>query len=559
MNKSPFSLLDQLKKEGSIGLLEFEYAKFLKRLDDEISDQLLFLSVLAVHHQAEGNICLNLSEVYESDLGRSLGLHESELKDLEIEINKSVLIGKPGEYKPLIYSNNRLYLHKYWSYENELLQWLKNRKADTISFQKIEFVNSLDLKEGDALQNTAIALSVLLDFLIISGGPGTGKTYTANRTIKALKDFNPGYKIAMAAPTGKAAERLNESMEDTELRAVTIHRLLGARLDGDFSYNRDKKLSHDVILIDEASMLDIRLWVGLIRAIKPSSKLILLGDKDQLSSVEAGSVLGDICTKASNSFDGSVGSALSDLDFMSDEEKSPNQLNNHIVLFEKSYRTKENSGISEFAKAINEQDSDQISTIEKKYPSISIKEPERIFISEIVEQYTEEILIGEHKTQFLCSNKNGKLGTVNLNFQIEQSIKSKLKISAQNEWYAGRRIVITKNDYQNDLRNGEVGVCEISDGEIHINFPGEKSFVPSQLKDYDLAYAITVHKSQGSEFEHVKLFLSERENSALSKELLYTGVTRARLSTLVIGYSSIFSFALNRAIRRSSGIPENIL
>lgn len=563
-----FKYLEELKQEGEIGLFEIEFARFISTIEPSASKNLISSVILVVNDQLSGNICTDLSALKNSVLASKLKLGKLNTSNLVDELREFDCIGKPGEYAPLILEDDRLYIQKYWSYENELTSWLNEKvqkSNNELTTADIQIVESLfdDITEDELnLQKVATSLALIKDFLIISGGPGTGKTFTVNKIISALKHQNNEISIALAAPTGKAAERLSESLDNEieEIDASTLHKLLGARKNGEFKFNKANKLFFDVVIVDEASMLDIRLWISLIRALKTSSKLILLGDKDQLASVEAGSILGDICSQTDNGFSGKTLDILKESEGKISNSDSKSKMNNHVVLLEKSYRAKSTSGITEFGKAINQQNIDKVFEVVDQFSQIDIQAPSSKLLTNLIEDYTTEVIIGESKSQFLCSNKNGKLGTIELNKWIESSIKEKLKIPSYKEWYSGRRIIITKNDFSSGLKNGEIGTCFKNDNnEFCIRFKSTVTILVQQLKHYDLAYAITVHKSQGSEFNSVFLFLPDRMNSVLTKELLYTSVTRARESTLVIGNRALINEIIQKKIKRISSISQKLI
>ncbi|MEP0004999.1 MAG: exodeoxyribonuclease V subunit alpha [Balneola sp.] len=562
--KAPY--LRSLRKENEIDQFEFEFIKFLIRNYPNIEGNVIKCALITVNDQLNGNICTNLESLSESILAQKLGIDKIDLTKLKHELVSSEIIGSPEEYKPFILEENNLYLHKFWSYENELVNWLKKKKnkpSSLLDSNVVDKVNKLfPDTDGDLnYQKLAVFLSLTKSFLIISGGPGTGKTYTAKKIIEALKIYNPQINIALAAPTGKAADRLNESISDLngDYKAVTLHRLIGARSDGEFRFNENEKLLHDVIIIDEASMLDIRMWVSMLRALKSSAKLILLGDKDQLSSVEAGSVLGDICFEADNYFTSETTEMLSEHGVEYHRSHSVNILNDHIVLLNKSYRSELSSGIPQLAKAINEKDLKSFDEVIRDFDQVQLVEPDTENVTSLLNSYSEEIVNQKFDSQFLCSNKKGVFGTENLNRLIENKIKSLLKIPVINEWYAGRRIMITKNDPILGLSNGEIGICiRLEDNSFVVNFEDDKEVKISELHNFSLAYAITIHKSQGSEFNRVYIFLPEEHNSILSKELLYTGVTRGRKNTLVIGKRELIKQTLSSEIKRNSSIREKL-
>ncbi|MBO6621026.1 MAG: exodeoxyribonuclease V subunit alpha [Balneola sp.] len=562
--KAPYLRL--LRKENEIDQFEYEFIKFLIRNYPSIKDEVIKCALITVKDQLNGNICTNLESLNESILAQKMGIDTIDLSKLKLELVSSEIIGSPEEYKPFILERNNLYLHKYWSYENELVHWLKKKKNEAstqLDSNIVDKVNSLFSDTGGEFnyQKLAVFLSLTKSFLIISGGPGTGKTYTAKKIIEALRIYDPLINIALAAPTGKAADRLNESISDLngDFKAVTLHRLLGARSDGEFRFNENEKLLQDVIIIDEASMLDIRMWVSMLRALKSSARLIFLGDKDQLSSVEAGSVLGDICFDADNYFTSETIETLSKHGLECQQSNSVNILNDNIVLLNKSYRSELSSGIPQLAKAINKKDLKSFEEVIRDFDQVQIIEPDTENVNSLLNAYSEEIVDQKFDTQFLCSNKKGVFGAENLNRLVESKIKSLLNIPVINEWYAGRRIMITKNDPILGLSNGEIGRCILlEDNSLVVKFSDDKEVKISELQNFSLAYAITIHKSQGSEFKNVSVFLSDKFNPVLSKELLYTGVTRAKENALVIGKGEIIKQMIFKEIKRSSAIPEKI-
>jgi exodeoxyribonuclease V alpha subunit len=554
----------ELKNDDHIGLFEVEYARFLLRNYPDTSKEALFCCLIAIKDQLTGNICTDLSEIDESSLFELFDLDGFSEDDLKSVLVKEDYVGFPGDYKPFILDEDQLYLHKYWSFENELVDWLlTKRQNDFLKFESLNYDFSTLFENSDRsdLQKVATCLALHKSFLVISGGPGTGKTYTVKKIIKALKIQNPDYKIAITAPTGKAAERLNESISDLDenIEATTLHRLLGANYEGEFKYNDKNKLFHDVVIIDEASMLDLRMWVGVKRALRLSTKLIVLGDKDQLSSVEAGSVLGDICSDSDNHFSENTSKIIEDFGLKSTVSNSANALNDNIVLLTKTYRSKESTGIPQFASAINRQNTALIDRALSESNQIEIIPPTNSILQELIKSYSKEKIEFSDVTQFICSNRKGIFGTENLNELVEHKIKEALEIPFNQIWYEGRRILITKNDVITGVSNGEIGTCFRSENDSFIiKFGDKKKIEVSRLKHYELAFAITIHKSQGSEFDRVCIFLPEHFNPVLSKELLYTSVTRAKENALVIGNRELIDRIVNKEIKRTSSIPKKL-
>ncbi|MEX2603461.1 MAG: AAA family ATPase, partial [Gracilimonas sp.] len=304
--------LEELRKLDVISMLEVEFVRFLMSIIPDEKEEVLLAAAACVHAQINGHVCLdieNLKEEYVfNDAKSGIKLTKSIKQQWLQNLEESELVSYGNELKPLVLENGRLYLHRYWKYEEELSDWLRKKSAsqNAISEESNKVINSLFPAKADLFetnwQQIAVCLSFLKDLLVISGGPGTGKTYTVLNIITAHMLAHPEQpmRIALAAPTGKAARRLADSIEEgkknlpEELRskheiptsALTVHKLLGSGYrSSHFRFNEENKLPFDIVIIDEASMLDITMWVRLIRAIGPNTKLVVLGDKDQLASV----------------------------------------------------------------------------------------------------------------------------------------------------------------------------------------------------------------------------------------------------------------------------------
>ena len=424
-------------------------------------------------------------------------------------------------------------------------------------------------------------------FCVISGGPGTGKTYTLVLILALLLELERDRKlrIAVAAPTGKGSRahsglnpdrqsQLGMRRDDqgpTAGAPTTIHRLLGHLPDSArFRHDTDNPLPFDVIAVDEASMVDLALMAKLFRAIPASARVILLGDKDQLASVEAGAVLGDICAAAgagsregTGMGRGTDGGPLTPSLSPSDGERVPvragegsarDSLADCVVQLRKNYRFGEQSGIYRLSNAINEGRAEDALRILKDSGTnaaadlISTPLPRR---GELKEALRARVTAGFNeflkasdpvaalaalaRFRILCALREGPFGVAGLNQVTEEILEEAGLIRPQDPWYARRPIMITRNDYNLKLFNGDIGLLlpDADSGEPRAFFPGPdntlRKFLPLRLPAHETAFAMTVHKSQGSEFERVLLILPERESPVLSRELLYTGITRARI------------------------------
>lgn len=494
---------------------------------------------------------------------------ESELAAL---LNSPV-VGNKGEYAPLIIENGHIWFNRYWQYEQHLAQNIAERLKLNSTADQQALQQTLDawFPAGDNdLQKLAVARAATLPFLIISGGPGTGKTTTVTRLLCLLIEhfkIEP-QRIKLAAPTGKAAMRMQEAIRQTKInlqlspelaelipeQGSTLHRLLGY-LPGKvgFRHHAHYPLPADVVIVDEASMIDISLMSHLFAAIRPDARLILLGDRDQLASVETGSIFRDLC-----SFD---------------QQEHP--LDQHIVVLEKSWRFDASGGIGQLAKAIRDQQEQQIIAILHTTPNgVTWDENTQISI-EYLRQVWRNYLPGVRGWQqnpsqlpalfaafnqfrLLTPLRKGSLGTEQLNQKISQLLWRNLSTRFQNSWFAGRPIMITENDYRQNLFNGDIGLTlPEMNGQLRVWFPepngGFRAFAPVRLPAHETAWAMTIHKSQGSEFEHVLLLMPEdAEAQILGRELLYTGITRARSQIDLMGKEAVILAAVRRSLPATS-------
>ncbi len=482
---------------------------------------------------------------------------------------------------------NRLYLQRYYRYELRLAEQIRklSQGQDPIPNLSGENQAALDACFGKEQerdwQRQAAVLALQRPLAFISGGPGTGKTSTVVRILGLLfSTLGPELQIALAAPTGKAAMRLRESIaaslaalpfsesikEKIPASASTLHRLLGVRrYSSSFRHNHANPLPWDVVVVDEASMVDLAMMSKLVDALKPGARLILLGDKDQLASVESGAVLAD-CIQA---------------------------LPENTVTLRKSYRF--NREISAFARAVNDNDSDSAWAMLNREPQETravrrLHKPMADFIASRYSRYMQQALAlpDDHRREdeirqlfhcfnefrVLCATRRGPSGVGIINHQVEQSLAASLAAagypSLSAGWYPGRPVMILHNDYGLNLFNGDIGIClpDRSDGlsagdprhGFKVWFEGEdgslRGYQPYRLPPCETVFAMTIHKSQGSEFAEVLVVLPQADSPLLTRELIYTAITRAQSRVLIAGDQVIFKAAITRAISRSSGLHE---
>ncbi|MBI5584653.1 MAG: exodeoxyribonuclease V subunit alpha [Deltaproteobacteria bacterium] len=602
--------LDNLRNQGFFSDLDVHFARFLSRLAGMDRPELSLAYALTSWAREQGHICLDLEfpagPPFPECLPESEGLfYPSKWIDL---LQDTPVVGRPGDFCPLILSGRRLYLHRYWKYEQDLITFIQRRDSKGIdSFDPAglqEKLNRLFPPSGAAgpdWQKTAALIAALKPFCVISGGPGTGKTTTVAKILALLLELNPDapFRISLAAPTGKAAARLQESLtrvkKDLQVaenvkalfpeEAQTLHRLLGVLPEGGgFRQGADNPLEAEAVIVDEASMVDLALLAGLTAALPDRTRLILLGDQDQLASVEAGAVLGDICaTGRPHGFSRPLVQTLQEV-FGKEmtwpvEERPGRGLPDCIVPLRRNYRFGADSGIGAVSRLINAgaadsaldrirgRDGEDIGWRELPPPErLSRALRERVqegFSSYLKGSDPEEVFKQLTGFRILCALREGPYGVQALNVLVEQHLKREGLIRPEGRWYRGRPILITQNDYTLRLFNGDVGVI-LPDpgaaGELRAWFPGEKGpwrkFLPRRLPAHETVYALTVHKSQGSEFDRVLLVLPDRDTPVLTRELVYTGITRARERVEIWGREAVFRQAVARRIRRSSGLRE---
>jgi exodeoxyribonuclease V alpha subunit len=603
-------MIERLYQQGILSDLDIQLGRFMAKLSGGENPELSLAAAMASHYQKEGNICVNLSSVAGKPLleDRTGGVVFPELKKWQNILEKSPVVGRPGDFRPLILDGSRLYLYRYWDYEIKLANILKARPGEDW-----EKVDEGALKDGLARlfpedgqeetdwQKVAAFTSVMKRFCVISGGPGTGKTFTVAKILALLLE-QPGaekIRIALAAPTGKAAARLQEAIKNSKEKlncreeikklipeeASTIHRLLGSVPDSPyFRHNRGNPLSAEVVVIDEASMVDLALLSKLAQAVPSTARLILLGDKDQLASVEAGAVLGDICdTGKIHGYSQKFCDALKKI--ARENAACPTEggdgpgIRDSIVQLRRSYRFGAVSGIGEVSRAVNEGDGIRARDLMKSgsYEDIQWKELPRpealpaVLKDRIIEGFSAYLKETDpakafdlfNRFRILCALREGPHGVHYMNLLVEQILKDEGLIKRDGRWYPGRPILITRNDYNLRLFNGDVGIT-LPDpklgNELRVFFPAPdgsmRTFPPLRLPDHETVYAMTVHKSQGSEFEQVLFLMPDRIVPVLTRELIYTAITRARGKVDVWGREGVFGEAVLRRIERLSGLRE---
>ena len=588
-------LLQRLEKDGLLSDLDRHFARFMVRLSGGDAPEVGLAAALVSRDRRRGHVCLDLSRISgnppeefpEAPLFPGLAPWREALKG-------SRVVGRPGTFAPLILDDaDRLYLYRYWDYQRRLAESLLargrkteegGRRTEILGALLDSYFPSSGEAEGPDRQRQAAEVALTRQLCVISGGPGTGKTTTVARILALFVATSEGRPpaVALAAPTGKAAARMQEAIQREKTRPIfdavrdrlpdaagTIHRLLGT-VPGSpyFRHHRDAPLPADVVVIDEASMVDMALMAKLVDALKPEARLILLGDRDQLASVEAGAVLGDICN---------TGKPTPETEATPEETRAG--IRGCIVQLEKSYRFTAAGGIGAASRAVNRGDAEAaLAVLEDGGPAaewggvLDPDAPQARFKAAVIEGFRaylearhdpETVFRRFDAFRILCGLRQGPFGAAVVNRRVEAILETAGLIRPSTLWYPGRPVMITRNDYGLGLFNGDVGVAlrdPEAGGEVRVFFPGPDGGVrrlnPMRLPDHETVYAMTVHKSQGSEFNHVALLLPDRDAPVLTRELIYTGLTRARESVAVWGDPAVFRRAVERRIRRSSGLRD---
>lgn len=564
---SNIGLLKRIEHQKGLSRELIEFGHFLLSKDQGLTNDAFLACLGCMNAFQDGRTAVDSS--YLQTLMRDLTLNNFSSIKIDQELIKASIIGLPGEYNLFIYENGLLYVHTFFEYEVHLTEWIKEKAAITLDLNDDQqhIVDQIYPERHDDesdLQKSAVLLSLIKQLVFLTGGPGTGKTYTVQKMIELHRAvFGDGYKIRLAAPTGKAAQRINDTiahLDDDNLKAQTIHRLLGATMGfGSFKYSQERLLPVDLLIVDEASMMDISLWMALINAMPPDAKLIIVGDNNQLASVEAGAVLNDICELSDNTFTEKIAKRIGVTEIA--QEKPT--LNDCIITLTKSKRFGDQTGIQALAEAIRTENAElAIELLEDdSLNDIRLMNYSSDQIQQLIDEYAiqpffegaEEVTLNDYS--ILCALKNGPLGSVRLNTQIERKLKNKLGVSVAKEWYQNRKVIITRNQHSINVQNGEIGI--FNSATEHVQFVGSKVPV-SRLQFFEPGYCITIHKSQGSEYKHVAILFPEAKNRVLSKELLYTGVTRAGLSVLIVGDRQLIKDTIQSPTLRNSGLQQKL-
>ncbi len=621
------ALYEQATALGALRALDVQFARMVAG-----EDPAMMLAAACLSAEAgRGHVCLRLSELQPDTLfegrfpalARGLWLAAGEPDEAMwlAVLEQHPAISDGSQPTPLVLQQQRLYLQRMWQDEGQVAAFFINDKSNPLLAMD-EPNNQLAVDEPrlravlDSLfgpaktgevnwQKVAAAVAVTRRISIISGGPGTGKTTTVARLLAALVQLQSDrrLRIQLAAPTGKAAARLTESLGQASQQldlteeeraqfpdeASTLHRLLGAQPNSQrMRYHQGNPLHLDVLVVDEASMVDLPMMARLIAALPEQARVVFLGDRDQLASVEAGAVLGDICRFAEQGYSPARAAQLERLtgcQVEGVELEHPASVRDSLCLLRKSYRFDANSGIGILAAAVNAGDSPSARRILSRdladVGSFPLNETDdfKALLEACVAGYRPyleavaanaqpaNILKAFSHFQVLCALREGPFGLSGLNERIEQSLQRsgliRRPVALGGRWYAGRPVMISRNDSALGLFNGDIGIAlrnELGELRVYFQLPdGQiKSVQPSRLPVHDTAYAMTVHKSQGSEFDHTLLVLPNHFLPVLTRELVYTAITRAKRQLSLYSSEKVLGLAIRTPTQRRSGLVERL-
>ncbi|NQZ53086.1 MAG: exodeoxyribonuclease V subunit alpha [Piscirickettsiaceae bacterium] len=571
-------LIASLRQVG-FGELACQFARFIARLDKTDDGLIAITAALLSDANSQGHVCLNLAHAIDNEAYVSLALPE-QLAEWVQRLKQSHVVGGAGDFTPLILTEQGLlYLYRYWVDEQNVANAIRQRcqSIPLINQQQIQqdFADWSSNIEGVDWQKVAVFMALTRQFSVISGGPGTGKTTIVLRLLSMLFSQNNQLNIALTAPTGKAAARLQQAINNSgfeSLEAKTLHRLLGISVDNQQGrYNAEKPLPVDVVIIDEASMIDISLMATLMKSLPAKARVILLGDSQQLASVESGAVLANLCQKHmlfSTEF-------CNDLATMTGIKINASQHNtvliDGVVELQHSYRFEQQSDIGRLATAV------QSGNIQSVFEVISTTQrslwqqqcdPSSILssVTALYQPFFDAVNRGAdtltclqlfEQQRVLCALKTGSQSVQSVNGLIERVIQKQGWRTNQN-FYHGRPIMVTQNDHLQHLFNGDTGVvlrdesgelraCFIFDNVLHW-------FDLARLPAHETAFAMTVHKSQGSEFDNVFVLLAEEESPLLTRELLYTAITRAKKQVMLLCSETILTQTVITQHQRETGL-----
>jgi exodeoxyribonuclease V alpha subunit len=613
-------LLAEFNAAGVLSAADVHVASRLGRLGGESDERVLLAAALAVRAVRLGSVCVELARVRDTaapdeestvdvDL---LSWPEPAAWQRAVQGSPLVAVGASGDpSRPLRLVEGLLYLDRYWRQEEvvrrELDDRLRRPELAVDGALLHAALNRLFPEPQSAGQRLAAQMAALRSVTVLAGGPGTGKTTTVAKLLDLLRTLQDGQgplpRIALAAPTGKAAARLQEAVTDSagreapgssvgigDVKASTLHRLLGWKPGSHsrFKHDSGNRLPYDVVVVDECSMVSLTLMSRLLEAVRPDARLVLVGDPDQLASVEAGAVLGDLVHRPPLSgaavppgLAKATGTAVAD-GSRGDDDNNVNELRNGVVRLHHRFRF--GNEISSLADAVRANEPDQaLGLLRRGGEHVSFVESDdtdharpagaETLRDDVVDAARELYAsastgdaasalaaLGSHR--LLCAHRRGPYGVARWTTEIERWLAAADGVAdpSQGEWYVGRPLLVTSNDPDVDLYNGDTGVVvdHPQRGALAAFSRGAGPVLvgPSRLPAVQTVHAMTIHKAQGSQFRCVTVLLPPPESPLLTRELFYTAVTRAEHHVRVIGSADSVRRAVSRAVVRASGLRK---
>jgi exodeoxyribonuclease V alpha subunit len=547
-------LLAEFSAAAVLAEADLHVAQRITVLGGETDDAVALAIALAVRALRGGSVCVDLPTVADEVGAKDLPWPSPDGWLAAVEA--SPLHGNAFH----LYEGRLLYLDRYWREEELVAQdllALATSSASEITEAALDRLFPSDYAEQRSAAQTALSQSVT----VLTGGPGTGKTTTVARLLALIAEGQERPRIALAAPTGKAAARLQEAVAAEvanldevdrarlgELRAVTLHRLLGSRPDssGRFRHHRGNRLPHDVIVVDETSMVSLTMMARLLEAVRPEARLILVGDPDQLASVQAGAVLADLVDGMSGRDDLRV-AALT----------TPHRFGKSIGRLAEAIRTGDADRTLELLRAGDE----HIEFVESENAADRLREvllPHALRVREaavIGAGGIAVLTLGEHR--LLCAHREGPFGVSHWNAQVQRWLTEATGQAMWSPWYAGRPLLVTANDYGLGVYNGDAGVVVAAREGLRAQI-GSVDVATGRLGDVETMYAMTIHKSQGSQAKEVTVLMPHEDARLLTRELFYTAVTRAKEKVRVVGTESSLRAAVERRAVRASGLARRL-
>lgn len=632
------SVLQKLKEQGILSQGDYYFAKLIAdkqcHMDyaEPIKNLAILLAALCSWRYTQGNTCSQLDRYLENNLfglayrtteeDYLAEIHEK-IGYLPVEDWQNALCGHMAftqdpvnQIAPMAFQFGALYFYRAWQDEYRIAQYIKNtlKKYRTLAFSYDEIHQKLEKyfpekQEKTDWQKVAVATAIKSPFSIITGGPGTGKTTTVTRLLLVLQElFDCKLHIKLVAPTGKAASRLEESIKNAlgfmqekmnlsnslfnaiPQKASTLHSLLGVNAFNDYTrYNSHNPLQLDVLVVDETSMIDLPMMAKLINALKPETRLILLGDQAQLASVEAGAVLGELAQFVNQPYSHEQATYLqATTSYEVEAADCSNPIRDCLCHLTESRRFDKDSGIGKLAEFIQKGKADDSLELFDHYPQelhFNALNDESDAVNQVVKSavenyrtflkmlddlrkqkidpnakneqgisYAEAIQAQFNSVRFLTALRNSDLGVENLNKEIALALRAEKLLWFRNEqdWYIGKPIMITENDHNVRLYNGDIGLC-LANGKVWF---GNREVLTSRIPAHEPTFMMTIHKSQGSEFKHTVMVLPTEVNPVLSRELVFTGVTRAKKELTVFADEKIWKTAIRQTVKRQSGLGK---